>query len=234
MTTPKQLSRYGAVDLLAGLSPSELEQVARRIRERQWPAGHDVVSHRDDSRDVYFVLDGKVRVTLFSERGKEISFRELEAGQSFGELSAIDGQPRSADVVALKDAVLGSVTAGEFMELMRRYPPVAEAALRKLAALVRSLSQRIYESSEKGPVRICNELVRLARASMVDGGRAARIRPRPRDADVASRVGSHREAVSRLISELDRNGLLVRGRGELLVRDVPALAAYAHRLHEQE
>ena len=233
MSTPN-LPKYAAVDLLAGLSPPELGQVVRQIRERHWPAGQDIVSHRDDSRDVYFVLDGRVRVTLFSERGKEIAFRDLDAGQSFGELAAIDGQPRSADVIALKDATVGSVTAGEFMELMRRYPPVAEAALKKLATLVRSLSQRIYDFSEKGPVRICNELVRLAQAASTDNGRTARVRPRPKDAEVASRVGSHREAVSRLISELDRHGILVRGRGELLIRDIAALKAYAARLHDQQ
>ena len=233
MSTPK-MSQFAAVDLLAGLTPSELEQVAHRFRTRAWPKGHCIVGHRDESRDVYIVLDGKVRVTLFSERGKEISFRDLEAGTSFGEISAIDGQPRSADVVATKEAtVVGSVAAGEFLELMRRHPAIAEATTKKLAMLVRALSQRIYESADRAAVRIVNEIIRLAEVATTDG-RSARIRPRPKDAEVASRVNSHREAVSRVISQLARSGLLVRGRGELVIRDIGALKAYVARLHEQD
>ncbi len=233
MSTPK-MSQFAAVDLLAGLSPAELEQVAHRFRTRAWPKGHCIVGHRDESRDVYIVLDGKVRVTLFSERGKEISFRDLEAGTSFGEISAIDGQPRSADVVATKEStVVGSVAAGEFLELMRRHPAIAEATTKKLAMLVRALSQRIYESADRAAVRIVNEIIRLAEVATTDG-RSARIRPRPKDAEVASRVNSHREAVSRVISQLARGGLLVRGRGELVIRDIGALKAYVARLHEQD
>ncbi|HEX8376078.1 MAG TPA: Crp/Fnr family transcriptional regulator, partial [Geminicoccaceae bacterium] len=204
MSTPK-MSQFAAVDLLAGLSPADLEQVTPRFRTRAWPKGHCIVGHRDESRDVYIVLDGKVRVTLFSERGKEVSFRDLEAGSSFGELSAIDGQPRSADVVATKEATLvGSVAAGEFLELMRRHPAIASATTKKLAMLVRALSQRIYESAERAAVRIVNELIRLAEVATTDG-KSARIRPRPKDAEVASRVNSHREAVSRVISQLARS-----------------------------
>jgi CRP-like cAMP-binding protein len=233
MSTPK-MSQFAAVDLLAGLSPADLEQVAPKFRTRAWPKGHCIVGHRDESRDVYIVLDGKVRVTLFSERGKEVSFRDLEAGSSFGELSAIDGQPRSADVVATKEATLvGSVAAGEFLELMRRHPAIASATTKKLAMLVRALSQRIYESAERAAVRIVNELIRLAEVATTDG-KSARIRPRPKDAEVASRVNSHREAVSRVISQLARSGLLVRGRGELVIRDIGALKAYVARLHEQD
>ena len=232
MSTPK-MSQFAAVDLLAGLSAGELEQVAHRFRTRAWPKGHCIVGYRDESRDVYIVLEGKVRVTLFSERGKEVSFRDLEAGNSFGEISAIDGQPRSADVVAMKEATMvGSVSAGEFLELMRRHPAIAEATTKKLASLVRALSQRIYESAERAAVRIVNELIRLAEVASTDR-RTARIRPRPKDAEVASRVNSHREAVSRVISQLARGGLLVRGRGELVIRDIGALKAYVARLHEQ-
>lgn len=233
MSTPR-MAQFAAVDLLAGLSPAELEQVARRFRTKAWPKGHYIVGHRDESRDFYIVLDGKVHVTLFSERGKEIAFRDLEAGNSFGELSAIDGQPRSADVVALQEGTtVGSITAGEFQELMRRHPAIAEAVTRKLVALVRALSQRIYESADRAAVRIVNEIVRLAEAGTADG-RSARVRPRPKDAEVASRVNSHREAVSRTISQLARSGLVVRGRGELLVRDIGALKAYVSRLQEQD
>src|SRR5919199_2854214 len=123
------LRQLAAVDIRAGLSEDDLGEIGRRMRHRRWPAGHPFVGHRDESQDVYFVLDGKVRVTIFSESGREVSFRDLEAGTTFGELAAIDRKPRSANVVALTDVLVGSVPANEFMALMRQYPSVAEAVL---------------------------------------------------------------------------------------------------------
>jgi CRP/FNR family transcriptional regulator, cyclic AMP receptor protein len=134
-------------------------------------------------------------------------------------------------VIAITDAQVGSVSANEFMELVRRYPSVAEATLRKLVVLVRSLSQRVYEFSEPVPVRICNELVRLSEANSADG-KTARLRPPPKHADVASRVNTHREAVSRLMSQLARLGIVERVRGELVVRDVRRLKAFGEQLHD--
>ena len=225
---PQQLA---AVDLLKGLSPQELDEIGRRLHVRHWPAVHCFVSFRDESHDVYFVLEGKVRVTVYSEAGREVSFRDLEQGTSFGELAAIDRKPRSANVIAITDAQVGSVTANDFMDMVRRYPSVAEATLRKLVALVRSLSQRVYEFSEPVPVRICNELIRLGEANSTDT-RTARLRPAPKHADIASRVNTHREAVSRLFSQLARLGIVERVRGELVVRDIRRLKAFGEQLHE--
>ena len=226
------LQQLAALDLLMGLGEADLREVGRRMRYRRWPAGHPFVGHRDESRDVYFVLEGRVRVTIYSESGREVSFRDLEAGTSFGELAAIDRKPRSANVVALTDVLVGSVAAGEFMELMRRYPSVAEAVLKKLADLVRALSQRLYEISEPVPVRICAELIHLAEARSEDG-RTARLRPAPKHAEIASRLLTHREAVSRLLSQLAKLGLVERVRGELVFRDIPRLKEFAEDLQAE-
>lgn len=222
--------RLATIDLLHGLAPAERGEVARRLHVRHWPAGHCFVNFRDESHDVYFVLAGRVRVTIYSESGREISFRDLEQGSSFGELAAIDRKPRSANVIAVTDAEVGSLSANDFMELVRRYPSMAEATLRKLVALVRSLSQRVYEFSEPVPVRICNELIRLGEAHSTDS-RTARLRPPPKHADIASRVNTHREAVSRLLSQLARLGIVERVGGELIVRDIRRLKAFGEQLH---
>jgi CRP/FNR family transcriptional regulator, cyclic AMP receptor protein len=227
---PQQLA---GVDLLRGLSSQELDEIAHKLHVRHWPAGHCFVNFRDESHDVYFVLEGRVRVTVYSEAGREVSFRDLEQGASFGELAAIDRKPRSANVIAITNAVVASITANDFMETVRRYPTVAEAALRKLVALVRSLSQRVYEFSEPVPVRICNELIRLAEAHSADGGRTARLRPPPKHADIAARVNTHREAVSRLMSQLAKFGIVERASGELAVRDIARLKAFRDRLHDE-
>src|SRR3954467_14024507 len=105
LPNPQQLAK---IKLFSGLSAVELEQVIQQIRWRNWPAGHCFVNFRDESRDVYFVLEGKVRVTIYSESGREVSFRDLDAGATFGELAAIARKPRSANVVALTDVLVGA------------------------------------------------------------------------------------------------------------------------------
>lgn len=216
--------RLARVDILAGLDERGLAAVLPTVRVRHYDAGQTIVGRLDPGREVYFVLSGTVRVTMFAESGREVAFRDLGAGSSFGEIAAIDGEPRSADVVALEEALVGAMSATDFLALLRREPAVTEATLKKLARLVRALSQRVYEFASPVPARICAELLRLAEP---EGKGPARIAPPPKHADVAAKVSTHREAVSRVMSELARRGVIAKGRGEILVKDRHALERYA-------
>src|SRR3546814_17331895 len=93
------------------------------------------------------MVTGTVRVILFSSAGKEVAFRDIHAGECFGEYAAIDGAPRSANVVALTDVMIGSVSAETFRSILQEYPAVSLALLTSLIATVRSPSERIFESS---------------------------------------------------------------------------------------
>ena len=78
---PNPLAR---IDLFSGLGPAELAAIERHVRIRQVRAGQTLVGYQDDSHDLFFILSGKLKVTIFSEAGREVAFRELQAGQSFG------------------------------------------------------------------------------------------------------------------------------------------------------
>ncbi len=228
-TTVPLARRLAEVDLLRGLDESGLAALLPQVRVRHFEAGQVIVGRLDPGRDVFFVLSGQVRVTTFAESGREVAFRDLGPGASFGEIAAIDGLPRSADVVALEDSLVGTLAAADFWELLRSQPVVCRNTLEKLARLVRALSQRVHEFAIPVPARICAELLRLAG---LEGGTAgpARIAPVPKHADLAAKVVTHREAVSRVMSELARRGVIAKGRGEILVKDPAALERYAHGL----
>ncbi|MCS6778479.1 MAG: Crp/Fnr family transcriptional regulator [Geminicoccaceae bacterium] len=218
--------RLERVDILSGLGERGLAALLPMIRVRHYESEQTIVGRLDPGRDVFFVLSGKVRVTTFAESGREVAFRDLGPGSSFGEIAAIDGEPRSADVVALEDSLLGSMTAQEFWALLQREPAVMKATLVKLARLVRALSQRVHEFASPVPARICAEYLRLARLAATPGA-PLRIAPPPKHADIAATVVTHREAVSRVQSELARRGVLAKGRGELVIKDPAALERYA-------
>ena len=223
---PKDHEALARIDLFQGLDPAALAQVERLVTLRRFGAGKTVVTHRDESREAFLILEGTVRITLFSPAGREVSYRDQKAGTSFGELPAIDGESRSASVVALADALIGVMTAANFRHVLQAYPSVALAELQKLTHLVRLLTHRIYWLSTPVPTRICAELRDLACENMI-GPNVARLSPPPKHTDIANRLATHREAVSRVFSQLKRAGIVRRGRGEILVLDVERLARRA-------
>jgi CRP/FNR family cyclic AMP-dependent transcriptional regulator len=220
--------RLREVQLLADLGPSALEALARDLRLLSIPKGHLVVSHQDPSHDVYLVLDGRLRVTVISSHGREVSFRELGPGASFGEIAALDGAPRSASVEALAPSRLAVIPHQRFLGLLRSEPAVALALLRSLARLVRDLSDRVYEMSLPVPTRICLELLRHQIGGPSRLGKPRR--PPPSQTEIGNRVGSNREAVSRLVRDLTRRGLASGHWSRLVIHDPNALFAFAMEL----
>ena len=96
---------------------------------------------------MYLVVSGTVRVTTYAASGRQTTFRDICAGDIFGELAAIDGHPRSADVVAVTDALLASMAPGVFWSVLREQPTVAERVLARMCGLVRQLSERLVDLS---------------------------------------------------------------------------------------
>jgi len=158
-----------------------------------------------------------------------VSFRTLVAGDIFGEYAAIDGGPRSASVEARTSCLIASMSAKEFRKLLKSEPAVAEAVLKGLVRNVRSLTKRVYEFSTLAVNnRIQAELLRLA--SLVPReGKGAQIVPAPTHVEIASRVSTHREAVTRELNRLSRIGIIESKRGALLVKDVDRLAEMVHQ-----
>jgi CRP/FNR family transcriptional regulator, cyclic AMP receptor protein len=211
------------VKLLHGLPPDRLELIASTCKWRNIPAGQFIVARNSLDGDVHFVVSGRCRVTTFSAGGRQVTFRDEEAGEMFGDIAAIDGKPRSADVIALDSVLVASMSSKDFHEMIALDALVRERVLQRLANLVRLLSDRVIELSTLGVQnRIHAELLRLARESGAVG-KQARIHPAPKHADVAGQVSTYREQVTRELSALARQGLLAKEGGALVLLDVPRL-----------
>jgi CRP-like cAMP-binding protein len=225
MPRDQQPSSLGlrSVALLDGLPVERLDALARECAWRRCAPEQQIISREADDRDLYLIVAGRVRVTTYSAGGRQVTFRDIGAGDYFGEVAAIDGEPRSADVIALESTLVASMPPAVFWRLAREEPPVAERMLLRLASLVRGLSERVIDLSTLGVQnRIYAELLRLAREAGV-AGNAARIDPAPKHADIASRVSTYREQVTRELSALVKIGILERGDHALVIRDVAAL-----------
>jgi CRP/FNR family transcriptional regulator, cyclic AMP receptor protein len=210
------------VRLLQGLSQERLETLAAQCSWRQVEAGQVIVARNSPDRDVHFVVSGRVRVTSFSAGGRQVTFRDEEAGEMFGDLAAIDARPRSADVLALENVLVASLTPEAFRALIAAEPLVRERVLQRLAGLVRLLSERVIDLSTLGVQnRIHAELLRLARQA--GEGNRIRIDPAPKHADIASQVSTYREQVTRELSALTKLGLLEKDGSALVLTDAARL-----------
>ncbi len=211
------------IALLEGLSPARLATLARECAWRNYAAGQRIISRDAGDRDLYLIASGRVRVTTYSAAGRQVTFRDFGRGEHFGEVAAIDGQPRSSDVLALESSLLASLSRAALGRLLREEPVVAERLLRDLAALVRRLSERVIDLSTLGVhQRLYAEVLRLAREAGVAGNRA-RIEPAPKHADLASQISTYREQVTRELSALAKAGVLGKDGQALVVLDVARL-----------
>jgi CRP-like cAMP-binding protein len=220
---PVTAESLAGVELFKDLSPAQREDIAAHCHGRICDPEELLVSRNSVTTDVFFIVSGRVSVTLYSSAGKETKLRDLGPGQMAGELAAIDGAPRSADIVALEETLIVAMPAVYFQSLLRQYPEVVDGTLKGLVKLVRALSERVFEfSTLTVNNRIHAELLRLAQGHLQADG-SALIKPMPTHADIAARISTHREAVSRELSELTRRGVLERISGGLRIKNVGAL-----------
>ncbi len=218
------------VGIFAGLSPGTIEIVGGYCAWRGYELGEVIVDYLDPSNDVFFVVAGEVCVTIHSATGKAVSFRSLGAGTIFGEYAAIDGECRSASVEARGKCLIASMPAKTFRKLLETEPAVAQALIRELVRNVRTLTKRVYEFSTLAVNnRIQAELLRLANLGPRKGNSAI-LDPMPTHAEIASRVSTHREAVSRELSRLSRLGIVERQNGKLVIWDIERLSEMLHEM----
>jgi CRP/FNR family cyclic AMP-dependent transcriptional regulator len=198
--------------------------ISNLVKWKQYRQGAEIIHYKGENDGVYFIASGHVRIIIFSFTGKEVSYQELGPGEMFGELSAIDQLPRTASVLALENARVGVISRSDYWGLIERYPSVAAAALKRLASMVRFLVDRVYQYGAldvKDRVRM--EVLRLARESMASDDTAT-IHSFPTHREIANRVNTHREAVTRELNELSRMGLIEQHQRVLTVTAVSQLS----------
>ncbi|MGD9658991.1 MAG: Crp/Fnr family transcriptional regulator, partial [Methylocystis sp.] len=131
------MSLFDGIPFFAGLDLARGEQLARQCVRRRYAEQELVLDFDDPSTDVYFIVSGDVRVLIRTAAGKEMIFGDFGPGKFFGEMAAIDGAKRSANVTALTNAELLLVPPAVFKEIVFGEPEICERLLRLLTLRVR-------------------------------------------------------------------------------------------------
>ena len=226
---PAPPERLGTLPFFDGADPALLARHDRQASWRSYEPAEVVVDFDDSTTEVYLIAAGTLRVTVRSAGGRELILNDLLAGDLFGEIAAIDGAPRSANVTALTRSRLCALPAEAFLDIVFAAPPVCLRLLRRLAAKLRLQTARALEREALSVrLRLCAELLRLSRrrvAATPDGEETRIVSPPPPQHEIAARIGARREAVSREMAELERQGLLGRRGGAILIPHPLALQA---------
>ena len=216
------------IRVLSALDSAAKRSIAALCNWQTIKQDKQIIGHQDQSDDVYFLVQGTVRAISYSVDGKEVAFRDIGPGEIFGEYAAIDGGERSANIFALTEIFVGSLSGHVFRNLLARHPEVSLAVMRSLTQQTRDLTKRIFEFSALAVKnRIHAELLRLALASRPTGN-VAEIVKMPTHAELASRISTHREAITREFNTLARSGLMEKRGRSTYINDLTTLQDMVH------
>ena len=207
------------IPLFSGLHRDELARFAELTRERAYPKG-SVILFQDDPGDSLFVLrQGRVKVVLIGEDGREVILGVLEPGAHFGELALIDDQPRSAHVIAMDDAQLLILRREDFRRRVEANPTVAWALLTELSRRLRRADQKI------GGLVLLDVPGRISRLllDLADEAGGPNIDKPLTHQTIAQMIGASRETVSRAMKEFQDAGLILVERRRIAIGDRDAL-----------
>lgn len=211
------------IDLFSDLTDREADTVLELMRERTVSRGATVFHQHDSGGGLYLILSGAVKISRTGRDGRDVTVAVLSAGNFFGEMSLLDGQPRSASATALEPTRLLVLDREHFQRHVLAQPRIVAKLLRELSKRLRGADQAI-ENLALGSVhdRLFHLLGHLARRSPTKGG-AAVIERCPTHQELAEMVGSSRETVTRTLAGMERAALIRMERRKLTL--LPAFFA---------
>ena len=217
--TPSQLR---ACVLFADLSDAVCEQLLDRHRCSSHAAEQVFVMEQDWGESLFVLLKGIAKVRTYTADGEEVVMSLLGEGEVFGEMAALDGAPRSADVVALTPVRVVKLRAEPFSALLQQDAALALALARLEAMRLRDLNQRFAIGASDATTRLLASLAYLARKSSAANAVEAVIPPLAQR-ELAVLAGLARETASRTLSKLRSRGTVEEAGEGLRLADLQPL-----------
>ena len=185
---------------------------------RDYEKGQMILLEESTGETFFIITSGTVKVTRLSDDGREVILALLGESDFFGEMSLLDGEGRSANIVANEDAEVMTLSRRDFLEYLETYPKIAIALLEELAVRIRKSDQQIKSLSlSDSEQRIGITLIRLAE----EGGTIKRgdvtVQNLPYQQDIANMAGTSRETVSRTLKLLEDKKLVKRNGSDITI-----------------
>ncbi|MCC6174785.1 MAG: Crp/Fnr family transcriptional regulator [Chloroflexi bacterium] len=219
---PERVARaLREVPLFATVPEPYFGEIAERVRLRHYEAGEIIFYQHDAGEGLYLLARGAVRIFLRSDEGQELTIARFDAGDFFGELAAIDEEPRSATAVAVEPTDLLILHRDDFLSYLRARPEAAVFCLRVLARRLRQTDAQLGDTTFLPlPGRLAKTLLELGHSHgmLLENG-SIRLTLRLTQSELASMVGGTRPTVNQLLQRFRRLGwITTEGRSLTLVQ----------------
>ena len=205
---------------ISDLGSDELALLAESLEIRKFKKSEYILMSNQDSSSLYLVFDGTVRI-IVTEDEKETILAEFSRGDIIGEMALVSEAKRSADVLALTDTTVLELSRENFIEHSKKHQGFVFLLMRILADRLRSTSELFAETAVLNvESRLERMLMRLGEAGATpDGKQALVVEPRPTHSELASRIGTSRELVTRGLKSLEKKGLITVEKAAFYVLD---------------
>ena len=216
----KNIKLLQSVALFWDLKDEELGYISEKMVSRQYDTGNYIFLEESDGEQCFFVVKGSVKITRLSKEGREVILAMLNQGDFFGEMSLIDGESRSANVIALEKTEVLTLNRKDFLIVLHDYPKIAIQLLKELASRLRKSDRHIASLSlSDAEKRIALSIIRFADDQGTIRNGKVSISKIPIQQDIANMAGTSRETVSRALSVLEKENLIERHGRELIILD---------------
>jgi CRP/FNR family transcriptional regulator/CRP/FNR family cyclic AMP-dependent transcriptional regulator len=200
---------FREVPLFADLEDADLDSLIAVATRRKFPKDSVIFFEHDPGDSLFMILSGRVKVTILSDDGREIILSVLGEKDFFGEMSLLDNEPRSATAIAMEDTEVVILHQKEFLSIVEKRPRILVLLLAVLSSRLRKANHQIGSLALLDVYgRVASVLLDMAKESGVrlkDGRICFR---RPTHQEIANMIGATRETVSRMISDLHRQGYI--------------------------
>lgn len=218
----------GKTLLFGSLDEADLAAIASQMREVRYNGGQSIFARGDRGTDIFLVIEGRVRLSILTAEGRELSFNHAVAGEIFGEIAALDGGERSADATALVDTRMMVLAMSTLDKMMVAKPALARAVIGFLCHRLRNVSDHL-ENVALFPIE-----TRLARFLLHALGPAPSDKPAGSQrltlgisqSELALLLGASRPKVNAALAMLENEGAVKRT-GQDLVCDRAILSILA-------
>ncbi|HIA94906.1 MAG TPA: Crp/Fnr family transcriptional regulator [Candidatus Marinimicrobia bacterium] len=209
-----------SVSLFWDLTEKELGYISEKMVLRHYEAGQMILLEASEGEQCFFVTEGSVKITRLSKDGREVILAILNDGDFFGEMSLLDGESRSANVIALDDTKVLTLNRNDFLLVIKEYPQIAIQLLKEMALRLRKSDRQIASLSlSDAEKRIALCILRIAEEQGVIQKGHVSIPKAPIQQDIANMSGTSRETVSRALKLLEKEGFIQRNGRELLINN---------------
>ncbi len=219
----KKIELLQSVALFWDLAEEELGYISEKMISRNYEPGKFIFLEDSEGEQCFFVVQGSVKVTRLSTDGREVILAMLNEGEFFGEMALLDGESRSANVIALEQTEVLTLNRDDFLVVLHDYPQIAIQLLKEMAHRLRKSDRQIASLSlSDAEKRIALCIIRFADEQGVIRRGQVNIPRVPIQQDIANMAGTSRETVSRAINLLEKEHLIKRNGRELLILDYKA------------